>query len=210
MKPITLPIAMLVATLVVVGAGCSKKKTSPAAAGDAGSALVEGAKVAEERGATARDKATFLVQISLTSGEQGKDSNATQTHVSIIDDRLFFTETPRGAFANKRPRLNVAVTLDQDERRTLEQALKDLGLFEIETIKTTKQPDGPHSYASMTVKLRLDAKEHSFALSGVTGLPGAGATAFAATSGYKGVTRFIEDVARLARTKHADSDAPPQ
>jgi hypothetical protein len=148
------------------------------------------------------------VQISLTTGERGRDSNTTQTHISIIDDRVFFTETPRGAFANKRPRVNVAAALTATERADLEQALRDLGLLAVQTIKTTKQPSGPHSFASMTAKMRLNGKEHSFALSGVTAVPAAGATAFAETTGYRAVMRFVADVERLARTKQADIDDP--
>ncbi|HUH03732.1 MAG TPA: hypothetical protein VML75_17175 [Kofleriaceae bacterium] len=207
MNRITLPTAMFVALMVVMAPGCSKKNAAEAepsvAAHDAGAM-----RDAANRGATMRDRASFLVQISLTAGERGRDSSATQTHVSIMDDRLFFTETPRGAFAGKRPRLNVAAALTAAERDDLEQALRDLGLLTIQTIKTTKEPRGPHSFASMTAKMRLNGKEHSFALSGVTAVPPAGATAFSETTGYRAVMRFLADVERLARTKQADLDDP--
>lgn len=207
MNRITLPTAMIVSAMVIMGPGCSNKNPAEAepslALHDAGAT-----EDAPSRRATMRDKANFLVQISLTAGERSRDSNTVQTHLSIIDDRMFFTETPRGAFANKRPRLNVAAVLTASERADLEQALRDLGLLSVQTIKTTKEPSGPHSFASMKAKLRLNGKEHSFALSGVTAVPPAGATAFSETTGYRSVMRFIADVERLARTKQADMDAP--
>jgi hypothetical protein len=187
-----------IATVLVLGVGCGNKKSS---AEQTASGARDAAPVVDERGKNARDRAAFLVQISLTEGEKGRDSNATQTHISIMDDRLFFTETPHGGFADRRPRINVAAALGAEERAALEQSIRDLGLLAVGTIKTTKLPDGPHAYASLTAKVRLNGKEHSFALSGVTSLPGAGATAFAETSGYRAVTRLVADIGRLARAK---------
>ncbi len=155
--------------------------------------------------------AKFLVQVSLTRGRTGPDASATQIHISIIDDRLYFAETPYGGPGSSPPdsaRTTVATSLTNDEQRAVAQSLRDLSLFDVETIKAPKMPGGPHSYASIDVKLRAGGKEHEFAMAGVTALPDEGETAFATTAGFRAVMRLVDDLSALAREKRASAQAP--
>ncbi len=214
MRSRSIPQSGLVAGLLVAVActapACGKKHEQDRSAAKTDPlAKLRQPKPGSDQGSDTTD-AKFLVKISMTRGSTGRDASATQIHISVIDDKLYYVETPYSGAKATSPgaRTNVVAHLTDAEQRAIAQSLRDLSLFDVETLEAPKMPDGPHSYASMDVKLRAGGKEHEFALSGVTSLPSQGETAFATTAGYRGVMRLVDDLSALAKEKRASAGAP--
>jgi len=204
-------LAGLLVAVASASPACGKKRDHDQST----SASEPSAKLRQPRPGASKESATtdakFLVRISLTRGSTGPHAKATQIHVSIIDDKLYYIETPYdgpGTTPVAGARTNVVAHLTDSEQRAIAQSLRDLSLFDVETLQAPKMPDGPHSYVSMDVKLRAGGKEHEFALSGATSLPPQGETAFATTAGYRGVMRLVDDLSALAKEKRASAGAP--
>lgn len=141
--------------------------------------------------------ARFLVQISFTEGSVGPSPTTVQTHVSVVDDQLFFTRTPHGTGGE---RVNRALTLSAEEQQRIAQLVRDNRLGSLETIRLARQPDAPHAHASASVRIRLDGAEHAFVIAGVTELEGA-ATAFSETAAFRGVAKVVADVQTLVAAR---------
>ena len=140
--------------------------------------------------------AALLVQVSFTRGVHATDTSAVQTHISVVDDKLFWTRVSHGLGGERASR---TVDLSADERDRVVQLLRDTQLVELETIRLAKQPSAPHEYASASVKIRLDSKDHSFAIAGVTVLDGT-ATAFSQTAALRAVTKVVAELQSFATT----------
>lgn len=179
---------------VTVAAGCGDKE-GPAPAQDPPQVVKVSDLPAPPVKGARYDSAALLVQISFTEGGKGRARGAVQTHVSVVDDKLFFARTP-----HRRPgeRINKSVSLSAEDKQRITQMIRDNALMSVETIRLAKQPDTDHRYASASIKIRVDGAENEYAVAGVTELDGA-ATAFSQTAAYRAVSKFVADIEAIAR-----------
>jgi hypothetical protein len=162
----------------------------------------EGSDTGERKRAFA--DATLLVQLSVTDSRYGARAAVVQTHVTLADDALFVVETPSGAAGGEDDRVKLSATLSADERAAVEQSIRDLGLLHTGSVKASKTPTGDYRHVAISARLRLDDREHSFSLAGVSEVGGE-ATAFAELGGYRGVLRLVDELRAIASMKKAGS-----